>query len=245
MHKLIDFAALLSKYKALSFRERALVLMTLFAFTWGVWISTFGGMLIDEKSQATGSLSNITNQLHAKSAQLAQMRVSSRDNVVIRLRAERDELIGELDFVEHEVNDLLDKFIAPKQVPLLLEDVLREHTGLTLASLRSQPSQKVTLILGAGTQKNDGSQSLQQHGTGEGVDAVVTPQKGRLEVYRHPFRIELRGAFVDIVAYLDALENGQWQFAWRQLEYVVDEYPNAVVAIEIETLSENMEWIGV
>ena len=44
---------------------------------------------------------------------------------------------------------------------------------------------------------------------------------------------------------LASLEATAWRFSWREIEYVVEDYPDARVRIEIETLSREQAWLGV
>ena len=44
---MINYRAVVSLYHGLSIRERVLVVITLLAATWGIWISSFGGILTD------------------------------------------------------------------------------------------------------------------------------------------------------------------------------------------------------
>ncbi len=67
----------------------------------------------------------------------------------------------------------------------------------------------------------------------------------QVTIYRHPVEIEVVGGYLDVMAYLSALEAAEWKFSWRRFEYVVDQYPNAQVLIELETLSREKEWLGV
>ena len=48
---MIDVRQIQTVYKRLSLRERGLVFATILAATWGLWIATFGGSLIDEGAQ--------------------------------------------------------------------------------------------------------------------------------------------------------------------------------------------------
>jgi len=64
-------------------------------------------------------------------------------------------------------------------------------------------------------------------------------------VYRHSMIIELSGGYFAVLRYLQALEESDWAFNWRSLDYVVEVYPRARVRLEIETLSDERSWIGV
>ncbi len=219
----LDVTLLRQRYAGLSLRERILVFITLLALVWGVWISSFGGRLGDEKSRQQNALEALHESVNTRSVQLNTLRSRSLNSTVAGLKAERDALREELRRLEKRVDALLEKFIPADEVPLLLEDVLSSHHGLRLVAIRTQPAQKVTV------QVVD--------------DGAAGPAS--LDVYRHPIQIEFSGRYADVLAYVDELEQGTWQFGWRRLEYVVAEYPQASVLLEVETLSDELEWLGV
>ena len=51
--------------------------------------------------------------------------------------------------------------------------------------------------------------------------------------------------YLDVLAYLHALESLEWRFYWRLLELESTAYPRNRVRIELSTLSLDKDWIGV
>ncbi len=41
------------------------------------------------------------------------------------------------------------------------------------------------------------------------------------------------------------LEDAPWRFSWRSLNYHVEQFPNATVVLELETMSREKNWLGV
>ncbi len=63
--------------------------------------------------------------------------------------------------------------------------------------------------------------------------------------YVHPVEIVVEGTYLDVLAYLHALESLEWRFYWRLLELESTAYPRNRVRIELSTLSLDRDWIGV
>lgn len=63
--------------------------------------------------------------------------------------------------------------------------------------------------------------------------------------YLHPVELIVEGRYLDIVAYLHALEALPYRFYWRVLELETKTYPLNRVRIELSTVSLDKEWIGV
>ena len=50
---------------------------------------------------------------------------------------------------------------------------------------------------------------------------------------------------MDAIAYFDSLGKLPWQFYWDDLQYEVDQYPNAIITLEVHTISMSEELLGV
>ena len=64
-------------------------------------------------------------------------------------------------------------------------------------------------------------------------------------LYRHGLRIELEGAYPASVQYLERLEGSRWSLLWDRFDYEVQQYPNGRATIDLHTISDREEWIGV
>ncbi|MDL2353629.1 MAG: hypothetical protein QFF03_00065, partial [Pseudomonadota bacterium] len=62
-------------------------------------------------------------------------------------------------------------------------------------------------------------------------------------LYRHGVELTVRGNYLDMVNYMDALEAMPTQLFWGRAELHVDEYPNARLALTLYTLSLDKKWM--
>jgi MSHA biogenesis protein MshJ len=107
--------------------------------------------------------------------------------------------------------------IPPAQMVQVIHDVLKHQQGLTLVSLKNLP-----------------------------VKTLVSDPKGTDNgPYLHPVELVIEGRYLDVVAYLHALEGLPWHFYWRVLQLETKTYPLNRVRIELSTISLDKEWIGV
>ncbi|XOV84053.1 MAG: hypothetical protein ACFHXK_02835 [bacterium] len=222
---------LLAQFEACSLRERILISLTLFAFTGGVWFTLFGGVVVDKKVTVIKNIDSLTRDMQTQAAEQIRLRAEDKTPAKLALQRRQDQLQAVIVEQQEELDALLDRFIAPEQVPDLLEDVLEGFEDLKLVRLASRPSEPVVLQAAATRPDTDDTGSKQN-----------SPQ---VTIYRHPVEIEFVGGYLDVLAYLNALEAAQWQFSWRRFDYVVEEHPKALVRIELETLSREKEWLGV
>ncbi|OGI42866.1 MAG: hypothetical protein A2150_02140 [Candidatus Muproteobacteria bacterium RBG_16_64_11] len=63
--------------------------------------------------------------------------------------------------------------------------------------------------------------------------------------YRHGMRIELKGGYLDMLAYLREVENLPWKMFWGQVTLQVEQYPVSRLVLHVYTLSTQESWIGI
>jgi MSHA biogenesis protein MshJ len=106
--------------------------------------------------------------------------------------------------------------IPPERMVQVIHDVLSRQRGVTLVSLHNSP-----------------------------VTTLVPSTASSAGPYVHPVAIVVEGSYLDVLAYLHALEDLEWRFYWRLLELESTAYPRNRVRIELSTLSLDKDWIGV
>ena len=214
-------------FDARTVRERILIGLTAFAFTWGLWEVSIGAVMSDHKAEVITDIEQLARDLEQQNSENERLRQLDRSPERDALSRQKSRLENLIVAQAAELDALLARFVPPEDVPELLEDVLSRHRGLKLVRLTSQPAEPVTVTVAV-----DEEQDREE----------PAPS---VEIYRHPVRLEFEGGYVDVLAYLKALEEVEWQFAWRRFEYEVEEHPKADVTIELETLSREKEWLGV
>lgn len=143
---------------------------------------------------------------------------------IIALRAEQDELEGELQ-------KLGTTLVQPEEMNRLLEQLLARHAGLRLLSLKTLKPQSVL----GDPEPADAS----------AVDRATGPESGRhFDLYRHGLEIRLEGSFAELHAYLVQLEQSPQRLLWGRLQYEVIDYPRAEMTLMIHTLSADKSWLS-
>jgi MSHA biogenesis protein MshJ len=108
----------------------------------------------------------------------------------------------------------------------VLENVLLQDGELTLLSLENLPVEAIVSRAPAdpGTESANG-----------GDDGL----------YKHSFVLTLTGNYPATVRYFEALAELPWQFHWDGLRYQVQTYPEAIITLQVHTVSMSRDWIGV
>lgn len=106
--------------------------------------------------------------------------------------------------------------IPPQRMTQVIHDVLSQQRGVTLISLRSVAPHALA----------DGSSP----GASQGP-------------YVHSVVLVLQGQYLDVLAYLQALEGLPWRFYWQSLDLDATHYPMTQVTVRLGTVSMSHEWI--
>ena len=213
----VPLARLLTRFDALSMRERALVASALLVGMVLFWFA----VVYDPASAQQRSLSAELSTLQ-QSIQLGTQSIQEMNDADPTLIAQRDQTRLETQLAE--INTQLAAksagLIPPERMVQVIHDVLSRQHGVTLVSLHNSP---VTTLVPAAA-------------------GHAEPTGGP---YVHPVEIIVEGTYLDVLAYLHALESLEWRFYWRLLELESTAYPRNRVRIELSTLSLDKDWIGV
>ncbi len=134
--------------------------------------------------------------------------------------AQEADLKARLAAVNAELSSQSAGMIAPERMAEVIHDVLSRQQGVRLVSLRNLEAIKLPL-----------------DAAGESAANTARP-------YEHTVEIVLEGRYLDVLAYLQALEALPWRFYWRRLELTSTHYPMNRVRVELGTVSMGSDWIG-
>ena len=213
----VALARTLARFDALSMRERALVAGASLIGIVLLWVA----IIFDPMSSKQRALSAELTTLQ-QSIQLTTQSIQETADADPTLIAQREEnkLKAQLAEINTQLAAKSAGLIPPERMVQVIHDVLSRQRGVALISLHNSP-----------------------------VTTLVPPAAGQPAQsggpYVHPVEIVVEGTYLDVLAYLHALESLEWRFYWRLLELESTAYPRNRVRIELSTLSLDKDWIGV
>ena len=212
----VPLARLLARFDALSTRERALVGGGALIGTVLLWFAAFYDPAAARQRLLSAELTTLQQSIY-----LTTQSIQETNEADPTLTAQREEtkLKEQLAAINTQLAAKSAGLIPPERMVQVIHDVLARQRGVTLVSLHN--SAVTTLVPAA---------------AGDATSAGP---------YVHPVEIVVEGSYLDVLAYLHALENLEWRFYWRLLELESTAYPRNRVRIELSTLSLDKDWIGV
>lgn len=217
-----------SKIDARNLRERVLIFVTLLAVVFLLW-----QLLVQS------AIDNTTKTLHSEQAavdknrqeleaKIASLTLSMASDPAIGKRKNIDQLQTSIAQVETRLAGLSQGLIAAGQLPKVLQDVLTRTTSIRLLEVRTLPVQE-----------------LQLPGLANTPTPTPATSSNGAGVYKHGVLLRVSGSYAELLKLLRDIEALEWKFYWESLDYTVKSYPEAVIDIQVFTLSSEEGLLGV
>ena len=238
---------LVAKIDGLSLRERALV-FAVAATMLAVLLQT---ALFDPLFSRQKMLSQRINE--------QQNKISGIDGEIVQKlrgfdvdpdRASRDRL-QQLQQQSRQLSDALRAMekglVPPDKIAVLLETILNAngHWRLRLVSLKTLGRSNLNdlPLAPSAAASRDGKDLPAPLPVSPAVPAMAQAPSASSLIYRHGVEIVVGGDYLDLLAYLKALESMPAQLFWGNAKLTVDAYPNTILTLSVYTLSLDQKWM--
>lgn len=209
---------LLDRVDALSLRERLLVLGAVLTLVAVAWDGLLMRPLERSRTQLKTEVSSLRKEVDRLDRTIAELGSEDPVDPDGGLHEQLLSTRGAVRELDQQLGGLTRGLIAPEDMVQVLRDVLDKTPPLRLISLRSLPAEPLASL----------------------VPGQMLP--GR--IFRHGVELELAGGYLDVLAFLRAMEQLPWRFYWQSLDLQVEQHPRLRVKLTAYTLSEEEAWIG-
>lgn len=217
--------ALFKKYadriNNLALRERGIVFVAILVVLYGIAANLLFPPLNAEQTRLKKQLADKRTQIQTFDAQIQAALAKSAVDPDAPNRAKRAQLEAQLKTIETALATVTARLVSPKEMAPMVEQILLKNRRLEVIRVESLPPEPLQKLAAAA-------------GGGSGLTA-----------YRHGMHLELRGNYLDILAYLKDLEALPWKVFWGQLNLKVEQHPTSHVTLRIYTLSTQAGWIAI
>ncbi|GAC13792.1 type 4a pilus biogenesis protein PilO [Aliiglaciecola lipolytica] len=215
-----QYTNLLTKFSALTTRERGLSIAAVLAL-----ILLGGFVLIVEPVLKKWDLDKMelqrqANEVSNLDVKIALLEEALQEDPDAAIKARLQRVNQQIDEADKSLNTQTKNLVPATQMPRLLEQIFTQSDDLKLIEMHS--------IAPTPLLKLEEKQDLTD-----------------VNLYQHGVQMTLEGGYFEIQKYLQKVEALPYQFYWKKFAYTVEEYPDALVQIEIYTLSTSRAFIGV
>ena len=204
-------------------RERVMLLTAVLAlgifFSYAFYFNPQAG----RRSGIAAQIAELNTTLAALDTQAEAIKARGQVDPDQAQHARLRQLQADLDRLHQRLRDATVDMVSPREMAVVLRDLLVHQKGLQLLRLENLPAE----VLLPAAENERGAENGH-----------------RIHLYRHPMRIVFSGTYLQTLEYLRALEKLPRRLFWDDLEIVVKDHPQAEIALTVHTLSLNKEWIG-
>lgn len=222
------------KVMAMSQRERLMVLAAALALIWVVCDTLVLSPQLKKQKAYRDEIALKRDEASKLQAQQVAVINAAKFDPDADKRQRLDELRGTIADIDTELQKMQRELITPARMPQVLENVLQRDRAIRLVALETLPMAAM--------------QSLTQ---GEGADAAKpgaapkTTAAAPVGIYKHAFRIRVEGGYLDLIRYVQALENSRWKMNWDDLKLEAGAYPKSTLTLTLYTLSLDQAWLSI
>ena len=173
---------------------------------------------LDQYTQYEKSAARKQNELEGLVIQKNALTQALSIDYAERTKRELDIANKELSQLDMELSRLKDGFVAADKMPELLINLLNEQENVQMVEFNVAPRQTV------------------QFGNGE-LQSVA--------LYRHNMTLNVEGSFFELRDYLARIQRSPEKVVVTKFRYIVQEYPNAVLTLQLATVSNNETFISI
>ena len=223
-----QLATLQQKIDSLNQRERILVLLTSIVLVVMLIQVVLLDPLLSQREKLKNSIKSINSEIQQQSNQKTILEAQLTAGINRDKIKRRNQLKKQRDQLNQKIEQSLVAMIPPRLMPEVLERVLSETTGLKLLSIENKPVVAIVTQQSSAVNADDSTAASSQQA-----------------LYNHGFVLQLKGSYMEAINYFEKLSELPWRFHWDDMRYQVDQYPNAIITLEVHTVSMSEEWIGV
>jgi MSHA biogenesis protein MshJ len=228
----IHFKQLTDRVDVLSLRERGIIFVTILVVLYMVAVNLLFSPLQAERDRLQKQINTKRDDILKIENQVQIVLTGGVNDPDSAKRQRLTALQENLKILNESLEKVTTGLVSPKEMTRLLERVLGKNQGLQVVKMESLPASP---LIEEGVVDN-------QARTGSAKESAAN---GRMMVYKHGMRIELKGSYLDILRYLRSLEGLPWKVFWGQATLQTEKYPVSKLTLLIYTLSTNESWIAI
>jgi MSHA biogenesis protein MshJ len=199
------------------------------------------------------TISHVRAELAGAQAELDRVHASIEEQARRNegeIQARRAALAQRREHADAVIRATQDDLITPQQMQRQLAAILERFPQLRVVGLTVQAPVAVDAAAPA---SGSGAQAAGTPAAGSAPDPAARPAAGRgtrpaqgtnIGLYQHGMDITVAGRYLDLIAYLQALEHAPYRIYWRELSLAVDDKGQPVTRIAVFTLSRDMTWLA-
>lgn len=237
--------ALAARIDARTLRERLMLFAALAAAMVFLLYSLVLNPLLARQAALRGQIVQLQDNIGGIDAAITQNLRAYENDPDAAARTRLAALAAETAQLSASLRAMQKGLVAPERIAPLLETILKANGKLQLVSMQTLPVSPVSE--GAFPARAQPAPARIDPAAAPAITAPAPAPAARATpqdlLYRHGVELTVRGNYLDMVNYMDALEAMPTQLFWGRAELAVEQYPNARLTLTVYTLSLDRKWM--
>ena len=230
-----------AKIDALGLRERILVFLGAVAILIELVNVTMLSQQFAKEAELSRQIKEDQSQIAGIQAEIRTALENFNHNPDSAKRAQLNQIKGQLTQMGASLQDMQKGVVSPDKMTAMLEDIFKQNGKLRLVSLRTLPATGLTE-----GEAHDGKDAAKDAAKpASGATGKAGAHGAADLVYKHGVEIVVEGNYLDLVAYMTALEGLPWQIYWGKAKLTVDESFKPSLTLTLYTLSLDKKWLNI
>lgn len=255
------YTEVVEKVNSLSLRERVIMCSTIVVAII-ILVTTFVlEPLWESKLETEESVNALKLETSEESTALTILSIEYSVDPNKKNRSRLRELTHQLRRIEGDILSKSQHLVPARQTAKVLQEMLENQDSLYLSNLEklapvvvpiideddSTPGAKATSLasLADAIESTDVEHVKVLLAVVENSDPLLKNISKQNSIYKHGVRMELDGQFLNVLQYIQALEDMDWKVYWKSFHFSSGAYPQGKASFVIETLGFDNGWITV
>lgn len=236
--------ALAARVNALTLRERGMVFAAAAALL--AFLAYFSGLgpLLEESVRLRATLAQQQNNVTGLNDEVRAKLEAFQHDPDAEARAQLATVNEEAGRLGEHLVRMQRGVVAPERMVQVLEALLRASGKLQLVSMKTLP---VTPVNAASAATASGAEQASTPAAGapaaDNAGAAKPAAAPVTLLYRHGVELTVRGSYLDMLAYMQALEAMPTQVFWGGALLDAQQYPDVRLTLTVYTLSLDKTWL--
>jgi len=214
------------RFEALNSREKTLIALAILSMLYGIY-TVLIEPVIKQSSKTNTQIQNHVAEKHSLELQLNALTQKKQHRTQTPEQLRVAQLDNNISALAVKIDRLKASLISPEKVPDLLKDLLAKNQNLQLVELSTLPP--------TGLFNDENNESHHEHA---------------LPVFKHGVEMKVKGHYLDLVQYVENIENLPWHILWESANVAVEDspktaFPLSELTLTVYSLSLDKEWLSI
>lgn len=221
-------------------RERVLILAASSAVVFMLMDALLLGPVLAERKRIVQETLNDQVETGKTSAQVQTLIREKGTDPDVALKSKLADLAARQAALQRQIDAQSAELVPAERMSAVLEKMLANNPRLQLIEVKTLPRVVISMEKEPAPPRQGG-----QGGQARDARPSRAEEKNSSEMYRHGVEVSMRGGYLDLLAYIQAIESLPVRMFWDRVSLSAGAYPTVTMRLVVYTISLEKIWLTV